>query len=169
MERALLHPDDRPPDSATRKQAREFIRGRVLAKIVEGYTVAEIGQQLDLTPDQIRRHTERAMQTLAEGTPEVDDYRLIHIRRINDLLKAWWGRAHEDAEAFDRVVKLMEREARLLGLDAPVKRDQHLAISGSVQVRPDLSAVTTEDLRELKALLTSSKEVIDAEAVEVKA
>jgi hypothetical protein len=53
-----------------------------------------------------------------------DDLRRLELARLDDMLKAI---AHHVASgnltAIDRALKIQERRARLLGLDAPVKQD----------------------------------------------
>ena len=51
------------------------------------------------------------------------------------------------------VMSCMQRRARLLGLDAPTKQEH----KGSIEVRPDLSALTDEDLRGLRALVAGGE------------
>lgn len=79
----------------------------------------------------------RAVQRALKRTiqPAADEYRAIELMRLDGLLLALWPRAigspaSEDQEAtapdyqaIDRVLKIAERRAKLLGLDAPVKVD----------------------------------------------
>ena len=63
------------------------------------------------------------LQEAADASPATAEYRLLHQARLSELIRAWWPRAKEDIHALDRVLKLMEREAKLLGLDLPVKQE----------------------------------------------
>lgn len=53
-----------------------------------------------------------------------DDLRNLELERLDKLLSGLWSRASGGNEyAVDRILKIMERRARLLGLDAPTKQD----------------------------------------------
>lgn len=50
----------------------------------------------------------------------------LELQRLDDLLKGLWplaARKDPDLKAVDRILRLMERRARLLGLDAPSKQE----------------------------------------------
>jgi len=56
--------------------------------------------------------------------PPADELRQMECERLDALLLALWPQAHQGNHgAIDRVLKIMERRARLLGLDAPTKTD----------------------------------------------
>ena len=53
-------------------------------------------------------------------------HRSLHRERLNQLLFEWWPKAMDNPSAFDRVLRLLEREANLLGLDCTAEgRPQH--------------------------------------------
>jgi transposase-like protein len=53
-----------------------------------------------------------------------DEVRKLELARLDRLMLALWERARAgEASATDRVLKIMERRSRYLGLDAPEKRD----------------------------------------------
>ena len=53
-----------------------------------------------------------------------DEVRKLELERLDRLTLALWTRAKEgEAEAIDRVLKLMDRRAKLLGLDAPTRHE----------------------------------------------
>lgn len=59
--------------------------------------------------------------TLSEAT---DALRTLEAERLDALMVALWKTATQGNQgAIDRVLKVMERRARLLGLDAPVKSE----------------------------------------------
>ena len=56
--------------------------------------------------------------------PPADEVRALEIERLDALLLALWPQARQGNHgAIDRVLKVMERRARLLGLDAPTRTD----------------------------------------------
>jgi hypothetical protein len=63
-----------------------------------------------------------------------EDVRQLELERLDNLLKSLWEDAyvHGDYKAVDRVLKIMDRRARYLGLDAP---DQHAIDLGDIVIR----------------------------------
>lgn len=58
-----------------------------------------------------------------------DELRQLEATRLDQLLLGLWPKAIKgDTWAVDRVLKIMERRAALLGLDAPVKREDTLHV-----------------------------------------
>ena len=51
-----------------------------------------------------------------------DDLRKLEVERLDELLVGLWPNKHKPIYT-DRILRLMERRAKLLGLDAPVKAD----------------------------------------------
>lgn len=67
-----------------------------------------------------RKAVQAAMKkTLREPADEV---RELEIARLDDLINAIWH-LRDKPEFIDRILKIMERRAKLLGLDAPSKQD----------------------------------------------
>jgi hypothetical protein len=61
----------------------------------------------------------------------------LELQRLDDLLKGVWNlaaRKNPDYKAFDRVLRVMERRARLLGLDAAQEHRLSGADGGPIQV-----------------------------------
>jgi hypothetical protein len=55
-------------------------------------------------------------------TEKVEDNRQLDSHRINELIKGLWNRSRAgDLSCIDRVIKLLDRRAKLLGLDMPTK------------------------------------------------
>lgn len=77
------------------------------------------------------------------------EIRALELSRLDGLLGALWPKARQgDLGAVDRVLRIMERRAKLLGLDAPVKVARTNAMGGEgataatsciVQVPPAVS------------------------------
>jgi len=64
-------------------------------------------------------------QTKREATKEAFE---MELRRLDDLMMTLWplARAGDNMAAIDRVLRIMERRAKLLGLDAPEKSQQQI-------------------------------------------
>ncbi|MGW1468565.1 hypothetical protein ACWCPT_29990 [Streptomyces sp. NPDC002308] len=113
-------------------------------------------QILDLgygSPASARKDLIRALeQNRDEEAAEVSIYRQQENERLDDLLKAAWPQATElrpvlnregdvvaneiDLKAVDTVLKLMDRRAKLLGLDMPVKAELSGPNGGAMRIGP---------------------------------
>ncbi len=72
--------------------------------------------------------------TLREPAEEL---RTLELERLDAMLLALWRRVQAgDEKAVDRVLRIMERRARLLGLDAPLRSE----LTGSLSAPFDLHA-----------------------------
>lgn len=100
-----------------------------------GATYAHIAQVLNITETAARKAVLRALARLNEKVSEsAEEVRRLELERLDALLAALWGKAQAgDGAAIDRVLRIMERRARLLGLDAPERIEQ----SGQVLVVVD--------------------------------
>ena len=88
-----------------------------------------------------------------------DELRELEVARLDAMLLPLWRRVQSgDEKAVDRVLRIMERRARLLGLDAP--RRQELSGPDGAPIEFDLSALSDEELTQLQSLQTK----IDAAA-----
>lgn len=58
-------------------------------------------------------------KTLQEPADEV---RMLEVERLDALLSGLWARKNTP-EVTDRILRIMERRAKLLGLDSPVRSD----------------------------------------------
>jgi hypothetical protein len=90
---------------------------------------AEIAKQLGLSsPGNAYRIVKNALK--ATYREPADDVRKLELERLDRLTMALWKRAQSgEAEAIDRVLKLMDRRAKLLGLDAPVLSNATLTLA----------------------------------------
>ena len=133
---------------------REERRDKVMALALGGASVRQIARQVGVNHATVARDIHARLEAAAAECPATPKYRELHRERINQLLAAWWPRAREDHTALDRVLRLLEREAKLLGLDAPAKQEITGPDGGPVQVvRPGLSELSTADLEALRALV----------------
>ena len=94
-----------------------------LRKAGVGY--ADIGTALGISTAGAYKSVMRALELLAEKTNEnAEHVRDIELQRLDAMLKALWPRVLSgDEKAIDRVLRIMDRRARYLGLDAPERRD----------------------------------------------
>jgi hypothetical protein len=82
-----------------------------------------IGAQLGIGKSQAHRLVQRGLaECRAQVTANADELRSEELSRLDGMLQGLWPRARKgEAAAVDRVLKIGERRAKLLGLDAPTK------------------------------------------------
>lgn len=71
----------------------------------------------------IKRELDKLRAEIADSAENV---LALELQRLDDLLKGLWAEAAKqqpDYKAVDRVLRVMERRAKLLGLDAPTRTD----------------------------------------------
>jgi hypothetical protein len=127
------------PVTAPRKLITAEVERRVVRLRVRGKTWEEIGEQVGVDWGAAMDAAERVLlRTRGRADRLADQYREIELRRCDELIDALWDRAtnpdmarvevptEETVKEYDlqdkaveRIVKLMERRAKLLGLDAP--------------------------------------------------
>ena len=89
----------------------------------EGQSFAQIGQTLGITKQSAHNLVKTALDRLADETREITaQWRALEADRLDCLQVAAWDKAMEgNLPAVDRVLKIMERRAKLLALDQPIK------------------------------------------------
>jgi hypothetical protein len=84
-----------------------------------GFTFHQIGKALGVTGDGALKAYHRAIQRLP-GCENREEMRALEAARIDTLFRHKWQAALDgDETAFNQVIRLMERRAKLLGLDEP--------------------------------------------------
>lgn len=74
----------------------------------------------------------RAFRTALRKTLQepADELRALEVDRLDTMLLGLWPKATRgDTWSVDRVLRIMERRAALLGLDAPAKREETLHVT----------------------------------------
>ena len=80
----------------------------------------------------------------------------LEVKRLDEILERLLPliyQKHPDLGAIDRILAVMARRARYLGLDAPVKVASTTADGKDKADKPDLSKLTLEELIHLKELV----------------
>ena len=85
-----------------------------MALLLAGGTVRSIGKALGVGHGTVGRDIEARLSGAAAACQSTAQYRELHRQRIESMLLQWWGPARQDLAALDRVMRLMEREAKLL-------------------------------------------------------
>jgi hypothetical protein len=106
------------------------VRQRVWNLKKEGSSTSEIAQMVGMSERNVRHIIRRTVAEI-DVTSWLENEVAVDLARIEGLLKVWWPYATDvpqngdrpDLEAAFFLVKLLERKARLLGLDAPKRVD----------------------------------------------
>src|SRR5688572_9397209 len=109
----------------SRRSSRRFNaaerRVRALQLRRQGHTFQQIGAALGCS-------TQRAFKIIADELKKINEHRAdlivevvqLELARLDSLQTAVWPKAMAgDTKAVERILGIMERRARLLGLDAP--------------------------------------------------
>ena len=143
---------------ASGKVAPRKVEGQEHHKLVmqqrrQGLSWREIGEANGYTMQRACRVGQRAFQQLVnDANSATEEVRKVEVERLDGMLQALWPKAEDgDEKTVDRVLKLMERRAKLLGLDAPQGHDL-TSSDGSVSaptrvelVAPDLGQESQEE------------------------
>jgi len=114
-------------------------RVQALALRREGATFTEIGEALGINRSAAHKAVSRALDELAQlAEGEVVSLRALELDRLDALQRSIWTQAMDGAlPAVDRLLRIMERRAKLLGLDAPVKQQTEESQPLGVLVLPE--------------------------------
>lgn len=98
-------------------------RAQALDLRLAGYSFEAIGQQLGISKQAAYKHVSTALETLHTQTDNsAEQLRALELERLDALLKGCWTAATAgDSESTRVALKVLERRAKLLGLDAPTK------------------------------------------------
>ncbi len=122
----MVHPSTRTGPKVIKDQER---LNRVLALRTQGWTLRQIGEQEGVSNVRIHQLIVIALQQLVSEPGE--EMRRLEQARLDDLQTAVWDRAmNGDYAAIDRCLAIMERRARLMGLDA--RRQTAVAVGVAV-------------------------------------
>lgn len=110
------------PTSGRRAKAAERRREAFRLR-KEGATFREIGEALGVSGTAARKAILAELETINADTREIaGELIALEAARLDEAHKAIWPKVEVgDLRAIDRMLKIMERRARLFGLDAPSK------------------------------------------------
>jgi len=151
----MARPGARPPTSPERVHAAEN-RKKAVELRVQGASFAAIGRALGVSTVMAHNYIKKELAELAAATREsTDSLRQMELLRLDRMELSLWDQAINDKEfgAVDRVLKIMERRAKLMGLDAPATINKNITI-------------TEQDRIMLVEQLVEEASIIDSEADE---
>ena len=98
-------------------------RQKILELRKSGKTLQEIGTELGISKVAVHTHIKKAIQKYNEKLNEETEWVIfLENSRLDEGLKSIWAKVQSgDLKAIDTMVKIMDRRAKLLGLDQPTK------------------------------------------------
>ena len=86
----------------------------------EGYVWREIAEQVGMSTAGVYKAYNRAMTRVI--APSIEEHRELEMDRLDILQRTYWGPAvNGNLRAADYVLRVIDKRAKLLGLDAPMK------------------------------------------------
>jgi predicted DNA-binding protein (UPF0251 family) len=127
-------------------------RAEVMRLREEGHKFPEIGRRLGISHVAAWKHCQRGLEEAAKQlTESAETIRAIELNRLDRALVKVFRKVDQgDLAAVDRLIKIQERRAKLLGLDAAEKYEHSGAGGGPIQVS-ELRGKVAEKLAILRA------------------
>ena len=115
---------------------------------IKGMRIDDIADELEMSPGGAYSAIDRGLESLRKQNDDrAKQLRDIQYLRLEELLEAWWPKAiNGDGKALDRVIKLLEREAKLVGMDGASRFEISGPDGGAIEV-DDPKAQQTRDAR----------------------
>lgn len=118
-----------------------------------GWSHSQIAPEIGVSRVMIGKYIRKVLDTLADSSLKTAErYRTVQLVRIQAAMKAIWVKVGQGRiDAIHTMLRLMEREAKLLGLDAPAKVDiEHRIREMAHEEGLDPDAAVREAQRHLK-------------------
>jgi hypothetical protein len=100
---------------------------------VAGWAVWQIAEHLKMEPNNVHSYIFDQLLAWKELTQEMsNELRELELQRLDEFLRALWPKIQAgNAKSIETALKVSERRSKLLGLDAPEKRE--VTLDASVQ------------------------------------
>jgi hypothetical protein len=117
------------PANDSAKMKRMLIgQNRALELRLKGLSLRQIAAELKVSHQAVKRYLDLALaQLIQDQNLKMDEIRAMELSRLDALMASLWPRAMGDGDepphlgAIAQTLKVMERRAKLLGLDAPTR------------------------------------------------
>jgi len=150
----------------TARRRRDVLRLReagatyraITAALLDKYGAERLPEAWDAryAAKDVRRELEKVRGECTEAAKDVRD---MELRRLDRMLRGLWALAAEgDTQAIDRVLKIMQRRADLLGLDEPERFEQMVSFAESDEYQRARARMMAalEDYPEARAAIASA-------------
>lgn len=110
-----------PAKTSNSKARLADLRKRAMQCRLSGMTYIQIGEALGISNRAAFHHVKHEIDAAIAQTAEAaEQVRQIELERLDSLMTGLWLRRQEEG-VIDRILKIQDRRARYLGLDAPTK------------------------------------------------
>ena len=125
-----------------------------------GLSYREIGHKLGIQYSAAHRHVKKALSRLREDVHEqAEDLRTLELERMDKLFfLAYRAALDGDLSAIDKAIRVMERRAKLCGLDESTRME----ISGNITATPQWIELRSTLIKVLTAHPEAKRAVLEA-------
>ena len=141
------------PKTSRRNLTRAERRRQAVELRIEGHTFEVIGRIMGINRSNAYRLVKSELDQINKETREsAEGLRALEAMRLDSLHRAMWDKAIDgNFQAVDRVLKIMSRRAKLLGLDKPAQERVVAAI------KPDDGILDDEMSEKLMEIIASAE------------
>lgn len=131
-----------------------------------GFSIPAVAQRLGISPTAVRKHIEDAVTSMeAVKSEDAAHLRELDLARLDELYIPMHEKAiRGDPRALQACLSIMERRARLAGMDKPTVVEKHITLS-EVIPQEQLTLAAQQYLASLREV--GGPVILDANAVEV--
>ncbi len=102
----------------------------------------QIAKALGVDRSTVYRDIDARLKESAANCPHTDNYRQLQRERINALISRYWHAAMDgNLKAFDCVLKLMQQEAKLMGLNKPIRHEVTANVTAKRESMEDMEGM----------------------------
>lgn len=142
----------------TRQAEIEQRRKTVAANLTGGLNYRDMATALGVSLGTVSKDVKIILARWRnEQVTAVDDWAQLEVRRLDRVLNGIWDKAIAgDLSAVDRVIKVMERRAKLLGLDKP-ERQEVSGLNGGPIETLEIGLTDEERARRIARILDAAR------------
>lgn len=144
----------------------ELNRQKALELKLAGATFRDIAKALGVSVSTAHGYVKDWLDDIrAENAELANDVKRIALARLNKMRMSLWSK-REQPRVADTLLRIDEREARLLGLDAPLRWEGSGPGGGPIPVSGeiDLSKLTVDQLKQLEEIVLAAQNAAIAAA-----
>jgi len=115
----------RPGGKQSANKVNQYYRKALaLSMRKQGYYYTNIAERLGITEGRAYQMVTEEMNRLKNERHEsAESMRILHLHQMDDMINTLWPEVIKGkTAAMDRILKIQERQAKLLGMDAPEKQ-----------------------------------------------